>query len=374
MSQQQTESNDVQPRRTVQRPAYLEDYEVQYTRGQCETAQPPPSARRPEEAYTDAGAHSSTPSPRGDRNLEEEEPRRHSYPHADQSPVILDRWSTGDEIGALTPPSKQRSITSSFRAAFEELQRENRELRERQQAIQERMAQLKDDQGRAHHLFDCEQTTHFLPAPSYCQSRGTVRPELSTTPPPRLPARGVLHPSSPQLHPSAFPSHPACQCNHQSQLLKSFSIHNEYGDAFPRTATPAPYLATAADPRPQQNAYGLQVPAMQGQQQPWAQVPTLNRQMYQSPVTGLPQSRPPTNIARQELSYRGPQPTIPDFSRKDPSEFARLKLALLNLLPPDATELFKYQLLLDHLKLEEARLVADSFINSVTHIQILWKR
>lgn len=50
------------------------------------------------------------------------------------------------------------------------------------------------------------------------------------------------------------------------------------------------------------------------------------------------------------------------FIHKDPTEFSRLKLALANLLPPDATKLFKYQILVDHVKLEEACLTG--FINS----------
>ncbi len=45
-------------------------------------------------------------------------------------------------------------------------------------------------------------------------------------------------------------------------------------------------------------------------------------------------------------------------------EFSRLKLALTNLLPTDASELVKYQILVDHMNLEEACLNADSFINS----------
>ncbi|XDV33330.1 hypothetical protein PO909_003765 [Leuciscus waleckii] len=67
-----------------------------------------------------------------------------------------------------------------------------------------------------------------------------------------------------------------------------------------------------------------------------------------------------------EYVYRGPTPTIPKFSRPDPSEFARLRIALENLLPPDGTELFKYQILVDHLKLDEAKLIADAFLNSPT--------
>uniref|UniRef100_A0A3P8UBT4 Uncharacterized protein n=1 Tax=Amphiprion percula TaxID=161767 RepID=A0A3P8UBT4_AMPPE len=68
--------------------------------------------------------------------------------------------------------------------------------------------------------------------------------------------------------------------------------------------------------------------------------------------------------SRYEHSYRGPTPTIPYFVNEDPREFTRLKVALDNLLPQDATEQFKYQILLDHLKLEEALLLADSYCSS----------
>ncbi|KAK7915538.1 hypothetical protein WMY93_011299 [Mugilogobius chulae] len=67
---------------------------------------------------------------------------------------------------------------------------------------------------------------------------------------------------------------------------------------------------------------------------------------------------------QHEMVYRGPKPTIPTFTKGDPREFARLKVALENLLPEDATERFKYQILLDHLKHEDALLIADSYINS----------
>jgi len=66
-----------------------------------------------------------------------------------------------------------------------------------------------------------------------------------------------------------------------------------------------------------------------------------------------------------ERTYRGPAPSIPKFTRGDPREFSRLKLALDNILPADATEMFKYQVLCDHLKFEEALLIADSYSNSL---------
>lgn len=66
----------------------------------------------------------------------------------------------------------------------------------------------------------------------------------------------------------------------------------------------------------------------------------------------------------QEKIYRGPAPTIPFLTSPDPRQFSRLRIALENILPDEATEHFKYQILTDHLKLEEALLVADSYSNS----------
>uniref|UniRef100_A0AAV2MMI3 Uncharacterized protein n=1 Tax=Knipowitschia caucasica TaxID=637954 RepID=A0AAV2MMI3_KNICA len=73
---------------------------------------------------------------------------------------------------------------------------------------------------------------------------------------------------------------------------------------------------------------------------------------------------PPPRSPHRSGSYRGPKPTIPDFKTEDPREFARLKLALDNLLSYDASEHFKFQILTDHLKCEEALLIADSYSNS----------
>ncbi len=88
---------------------------------------------------------------------------------------------------------------------------------------------------------------------------------------------------------------------------------------------------------------------------------------YNSPTSRQQQPYVPYRSSlphSQENIYRGPTPTIPDFTREDPREFARLKVALDNLLPANATERFKFQILTDHLKLEEALLIADSYSNS----------
>lgn len=88
---------------------------------------------------------------------------------------------------------------------------------------------------------------------------------------------------------------------------------------------------------------------------------------YAQPETYQPYHpvRPPSpSYPHVEPTYRGPIPTIPNFSSEDPREFARLKIALENLLPVEATERFKYQILVDHLKQENALLIADSYVNS----------
>ena len=79
-----------------------------------------------------------------------------------------------------------------------------------------------------------------------------------------------------------------------------------------------------------------------------------------------PQACTQRSYASAEQNYRGPRPSIPKFSHRDPGEFARLKMALDNLLPADGSELFKYQILVDHLQLEDAKLMADSYLNSPT--------
>lgn len=102
--------------------------------------------------------------------------------------------------------------------------------------------------------------------------------------------------------------------------------------------------------------------------EPHHSVPGVQTPEYCAPYTpqrceSLPEELQPSH--HHETVYRGPKPTIPAFTKGDPREFARLKVALENLLPVDATERFKYQILVDHLKYEEALLIADSYTNSL---------
>lgn len=96
----------------------------------------------------------------------------------------------------------------------------------------------------------------------------------------------------------------------------------------------------------------------------------LSEPQYDSVLPSVAPPQPPQRLTSpvprtntSERTYKGPAPLIPKFTRGDPREFSRLKLALDNILPDDATEMFKYQVLCDHLKFEEALLIADSYSN-----------
>lgn len=120
----------------------------------------------------------------------------------------------------------------------------------------------------------------------------------------------------------------------------------------------APWL-NASPPAQQQS---MCAPRSVPQTEPWL----IHLEMPYSQPQPSPYDTFPTLLPAQEKFYLGPKPRIPMFIHRDPTEFARLKMSLENLLPADATELFKYQILVDHLKLEEASLIADSYLNSVT--------
>ncbi|XP_035502083.2 baculoviral IAP repeat-containing protein 7 isoform X1 [Scophthalmus maximus] len=66
----------------------------------------------------------------------------------------------------------------------------------------------------------------------------------------------------------------------------------------------------------------------------------------------------------QVHSCRVSKPSIPHLTMPDPKQFSRMKFALENILPNDATERFKFKILKDHLRCEEALIVADSYRDS----------
>ncbi len=119
------------------------------------------------------------------------------------------------------------------------------------------------------------------------------------------------------------------------------------------------------DEQPQYGQYPAQIISPQYvYDHPWESYTRPNTEHHRMASYNV--APPMASMDLTEKYYKGPCPTIPYFRNKDPSEFARLKMALDNLLPPDSTEMFKYQVLVDHLKLDDACLIADSFLHSPT--------
>lgn len=58
-------------------------------------------------------------------------------------------------------------------------------------------------------------------------------------------------------------------------------------------------------------------------------------------------------------------PSFPNFIHDDPPEFAMLKMVLFNLVSQEATEQYKYHILLDHPKLESTRCLARAYAHSL---------
>ncbi|KAK7939923.1 hypothetical protein WMY93_003249 [Mugilogobius chulae] len=131
---------------------------------------------------------------------------------------------------------------------------------------------------------------------------------------------------------------------------------------------PDAYLPPSDDPLPPPPPPISYLPAEEALPPP--PPPVSFHSPYNSVLQATPQYvepyTPPHTLPSVEPSYRGPKPQIPLFTDDDPRQFARLKIALDNILPSDATEHFKYQILVDHLKLEDALLIADSYSNSPT--------
>ncbi|XP_039516235.1 uncharacterized protein LOC120470711 [Pimephales promelas] len=100
------------------------------------------------------------------------------------------------------------------------------------------------------------------------------------------------------------------------------------------------------------------------QSYPYPNVPSLAR-----PGTAPLDYRAAPGTDLMELlvatSYGLPRPTLPHFTSGKESDFALLKMALDNLLNTHAhlTEQFKYQVLLDHLKLPSAHKLAQAYMH-----------
>ena len=58
------------------------------------------------------------------------------------------------------------------------------------------------------------------------------------------------------------------------------------------------------------------------------------------------------------------RPSFPDLTREDESQNMMLKMALSNLLDPGESEHYKYHILLDHLKVDQAKQLALAYVHA----------
>ncbi|XP_026032619.1 uncharacterized protein LOC113027212 [Astatotilapia calliptera] len=87
---------------------------------------------------------------------------------------------------------------------------------------------------------------------------------------------------------------------------------------------------------------------------------TSNTSYEQKPLISGTASSGHSSSTRTHV-YKLEGPSFPDLSREDEMQYRMLRMALTNLLDPHETEHFKYHVLLDHLKVDQAKRLALAF-------------
>lgn len=394
---------DARPKRQVKRPAYLQDFVVQGLGPAKE--HPPPSQREDPEVDDAAQASeqvSRNPSPISQLSGRSELLREERQLTMDE--LRKENDELREHLGQLP------QLTFFWR----DMKRENEELRNHVRHVPEIMAMLKSlSQENAALKQEFQQlaaqpTQPVTPSlPAYAsQPLGTpgYSPHVLTRPESRYAHHPYPAMSSQQQQPvSPVPQyqHPAMPTPQLAGQLRGLSLSDEPPNSSSRYVFQPPGQRTSqqqyVEPRLQSSAAphlrsgpGLyeesstfqplhpassHQSARQGEERESGQCgrssPSYGPSgyLYADNGSSRPPHRPATTpqgspTSTQERVYRGPKPSIPRFSSPDPREFYRLRMALENLLPEDATELFKFQILCNHLKLEEALLIADSYCNS----------
>lgn len=72
----------------------------------------------------------------------------------------------------------------------------------------------------------------------------------------------------------------------------------------------------------------------------------------------------PYSVLRPQRYGKVEGPSFPNLTKEDETQYMMLRMALVNLLPPDESEHYKYHLLLDHLKVDAARHLALAYSNA----------
>ncbi|XP_049329393.1 uncharacterized protein LOC111189354 [Astyanax mexicanus] len=326
MSDHSQEQPVVRPRRTLNRPVYLTDYDLTGLQSLRHLS-------RPDRNWEDEAQHTS-------------DPTGYSTP-VSQAPslnecLITDQWenTVGDMAQEHVESPKQKNPLSDLTAIWQEMKREHDVLRQQTSHFPELLSAFQE-MRRENAILHREVKE--------------LRLEMRTSP------HRLTHPvPSPRLHATAGRTNPNadlfCPIPAPRHSLAQHKVHSAPIDSTERITQQMGQI----DFSPRHRSLQYDHPSNQFQPSP------SNNKCYDIHNVQA-QNHPPqhhTGPCKQEKTYRGPTPTIPNLSSPDPREFSRLRIALENILPEDATERFKFQILADHLKLEEALLVADSYSNS----------
>ncbi|KAJ8017149.1 hypothetical protein DPEC_G00014760 [Dallia pectoralis] len=414
------------PRRSTRPPLCLDDYEVSYASQGWHSRPPVETAHGQEAEWRPTPGEDTTRvplTPTHDSNLtrrmtwdaapdEWDRPRDEAYNHLHfsrrrdepETQLAHHRRHEREPYGTSTEQTSPYTMHSdprpypAYQSELEEIHMENLRLRQSQRAMdagleelrrtKEEMRQLVE---RVHSPYQLSQPTASPPISQTFKSPPPLKSglRLPSNPPPPPPEVGREYEDQGEEEwpepPTPWPTvnqmgHPLTVRESGPNLLGRRLMETQVMGAAPpvRPHPPLTYSRdiphpSSAEYRPYHQSGGRPMECFPPEpvappyrpihyNQPEVQLAPSHRgssgrpRMEHQPRYGI------TAVAEQ--TYRGPRPTIPNFSHRDPGEFARLKMALVNLLPADGTELFKYQILVDHLKLEEARLIADSYLNS----------
>ncbi len=318
----------VRPRRQIRLPAHLADYQV-HGSDFMKRAQ---SATCLNEAGMEAAAFMSENASRS------ASPK--SQPSYADDLVVQDVWP--EPYGEVSPEPRERYLQvqqlSDIKSMWFEIKKDNDELRSH--ILPEILSTL---QG-----LKAENASLKQEIQKFSNSFETPRRSVAPVPAPRthVPPSVCSRSSAVYVH-KVSPPQPA-QCEHLTRQMEDLTIS-------PRTPP-----ADESRHAPLQRSYTDSVQPAGARQYDTATPGPRHS------LPSCPQVTPRTEMLHtQEQIYRGPKPSIPSLTAADPRQFSRLRMALENLLPADASESFKYQILTDHLELEEALLVADSYCNSV---------
>ncbi|KAL0186159.1 hypothetical protein M9458_017829, partial [Cirrhinus mrigala] len=348
MSHPEREAPAARPRRRVNPPAYLEDFELSGPGSHRQQSRSLTSQGELEDEPASTTGHSRSTSPLSQAS--------------DHSQWILtDQWDTITERLREENAALQRQVEQlpELTAMMEEMKRENaalqrqasqlpeiisavQQMRQQNAALYQELQNLKSERKSPP-----KPVTPPMPSPhSYSRAVNIQTPQLY---------RPIPAPRS-RLPPPVIKRQPCpAVTGESSELTEDLRNMNISSSSHERPHFSAQYSNLPQLKYPDHSPYSLP------RQLPEFMVPTQDQRR---PAYAEYSSDHLLPSSTQEKIYRGPAPTIPCLTSPDPREFSRLRIALENMLPDDVTERFKFQILTDHLKLEEALLVADSYSNS----------